>query len=97
MGEIVTYRNAGTRGVFSQIRLESGERILLSMAQTGFRVSKLVLGVIPTETLWDIRQEEILAKLTDASDPAKHPLDVAIALLKDCKSIEAVRAVTASL
>jgi hypothetical protein len=86
MSEIVTYKNAGTSGVYAQIRLDSGERLLLSMAQTGFRVSKLLLGVIPTQTVWDI-----LAKLTDQADPMKHPLDVAIMKVKGCGSIDEVK------
>ncbi|HEY2953843.1 MAG TPA: hypothetical protein VGK89_01195 [Candidatus Eisenbacteria bacterium] len=97
MGEVITYKNEGTGGVFSQIRLASGERILLSMAQTGFRVTRLFLGIIPTQTLWEIPQGQILGKLTDHSMPDKHPLDVAIQMLKNCENIADVRRALESL
>ena len=55
MAKVVTYANNG-RQCFCQIKFESGERILISIAgppNAGVKIMKLLLGFIPTQTVWE--------------------------------------------
>ena len=55
MGEVVNYKNTDTQ-CFCQLKLESGERVLISIAavpKPSIKVSKLLLGIIPFKTIWE--------------------------------------------
>lgn len=93
MGEIETYKNEGDQGVFCGIKLESKERILIGIAQTGIKVSKLGLGgLIPIKTIWESSDlERNVTLTTDLTQPVKAPLDVLVDKLILCKSIDEVK------
>jgi hypothetical protein len=104
MSRVVTYRN-NERQCFCQIRFESGERVLISIAGTpipSLRVIRLVLGgLVPRQTIWEY--SAVIAGGRDAyvsgvmqmfpPDPngAVHPLDILRDALLVCSSIEDVR------
>lgn len=92
---VVTYRNdAG--GCFCQLQLNSGERILISIAQTGIQIRRLALaGMIPREIIatWSVEQIPGAMRLfADPRQPTKHPLDAIKDQLARLDSIPAVRA-----
>jgi hypothetical protein len=91
MASVVTYKP----GAFCQLKLDSGERILISCAQTGIKIMKLGWGgLFPTGTLadWPLRQlDEAIAIFADTNSPAAHPLDAIVSKLKSCSSIVEVR------
>ncbi len=94
MARIVTYRNdAG--GCFCQLQLNSGERILISIAQTGIQVRRLALGgIIPREVIanWEVNQiPDAMHLFADPRQPNKHPLDAIRDRLISLDSISAVR------
>lgn len=94
MARIVTCRNdAG--GCFCQLQLNSGERILISIAQTGIQVRRLALGgIIPREVIANWRVEQIpnaMHLFADPRQPNKHPLDAIRDRLISLDSISAVR------
>jgi hypothetical protein len=93
MGDIITYKNAGAAGVYSQIKLDNGERILISIAQPGVQVYKLgFMGLIPTGTIWkssDLRRMAVLFGNDIQSESSL--LDAIIRKRVGCVSIDEVR------
>lgn len=87
VAEVVTYKPSA----YCQIKLPTGERVLISCAQTGIKISKLALGgLIPTETIveWPIsRIDFAIAIFADESAPAQHPLDAIKNKLLNCQTI----------
>ena len=92
MGKVITYKNEGSKGMFCQIKLESGERILISIAQNGVKIFKLgFMGMIPVKTLWESNDiAHIVEIFADPANPEKPPLDAIRDELIDCKSIKEI-------
>jgi len=90
VAEIVTYK----QGASSQLKLASGERILISCAQTGIKIFKLALGgLIPTRTIaeWPISQlDSVIEIFADETAPTQHPLDAIKNKLLTCQSINEI-------
>lgn len=100
MSKIVTYKNSA-RGKYCQIKLDDGNRILISIAQTGIKVYKLRLaGLIPSGTIFDISTSDLFSekykpareKLTERSLKLDM-LDVFKEILLPCRSLEEVQGV----
>ena len=105
MGEVVTYAN-NTRQCFCQIKFESGERVLISIAGAPTPSVKIMkigfLGMIPTQTIWEynptmaggyeayVRKMMLMFQDPNASEP-KHPLDILRDRLLLCRSIPEAR------
>lgn len=93
MGEIVTYKNAGKAGIFSQIKLDNGERILISIAEPGVQIFKLGFGgLFPMGTVWesgDLQQMTVL--FGDFALSESMLLDAVINKLIRCRSIDDVK------
>ena len=93
MSRIVTYANTPEQ-CFCQIQLDSGERILISIAQTGIAIFELdSTGLVPTSTLfeWGIEDIGVAIRLfADFDDPQKPPLDAMRDALIRCPSIAAI-------
>lgn len=90
----ITYSKDQPAGTFCQLKLDSGERILISIAQTGLKIYKLsFFGFFPTKVLWELDDVKELVKIfVDVEKPFTHPLDNIIDYLNDCKNIdEAIR------
>jgi hypothetical protein len=78
MGKIITYKNEDVKGVFSQIKLDSGERVLISITANEIKIFKLkFFGVIPVKTIWKY----------PVNDFSEHPLDVLVEKVKNFNSI----------
>ena len=92
-GEVVAYKP----GAFCQLKLSSGERIFISCAQTGIKISKLSFGgFVPTKTLaeWPVsRLESAISIFADPAQPSQHPLEAIKNKLISCASIKEVEAV----
>jgi len=99
MASVVTYANNSTQ-CFCQLKFESGERILISIAgppNAGVKIMKLLLGLIPTETVWECSAvmaggfDNYVHKLQLMFSEVKHPLDSFRDRLLACKSISEAR------
>lgn len=99
MAKVVTYANNSSQ-CFCQIRFESGERVLISIAgppHAGVKVMKLLLGFIPTGTVWECNAamaggfDKYVHKLQLMFPEVKHPLDSFRDRLLPCKSISEAR------
>ncbi len=95
MSKVIAYQNTD-RVCFCQIKFESGERILVSIAnvpQPGIKVIRLLFRIIPYKTIWEFSapgekkaQKKMIEMFSDSNSPrAKHPLDAIIIKLLPCK------------
>ena len=105
MSKVVTYAN-NKYLCYCQIKLDSGERVLVSIASATtpcVKIKKLVfLGMLPIHTIWeynptmaggyDAYVRKIMQMFQDplAQEP-KHPLDILRDRLLSCRSISEVR------
>ncbi len=91
----VTYRNDATH-CFCQVRLESGERVLVSGAGGEIKLIRLGLGgMVPLRTIWRLGAAQ-LAQLfkpmfADSSYPLLHPLDMTAVMVAGTPSIAALK------
>jgi hypothetical protein len=96
MSKVIAYQNTD-RVCFCQIKFESRERILVSVANVphpGIKVIKLLFGIIPYKTIWEFSaggekkaQKQMIDMFSDPNSPrAKHPLDAIIIKLLPCRS-----------
>ena len=99
MGKVVTYAN-NSRQCFCQIKFESGDRVLISIAgppNAGVKIIKLLFGIIPTQTVWECSAakaggfDSYVHKLHRMFPELKHPLDSIRDRLLICKSIPEAR------
>lgn len=98
MSKIVTYSNS-PRGKYCQIKFDDGNRILISIAQSGIKIFKLrFMGAIPAGTVFEISTDDLFSekykvareKLTKVSLEPDF-LDVFRDLLLPLKSLKEVR------
>ena len=99
MAKVVTYANNSSQ-CFCQIKFESGDRVLISIAgppNAGVKIMKLLFGIIPTETIWECTAamaggfDSYVHKLHLMFPELKHPLDSIRDHLLTCKSIPEAR------
>lgn len=98
MGQVVTYKNDEQKGMYCLIKLDSGERIFICIADRGMKIYKMGFGgLIPTKTIWESKDmSELVAQFFDTNDIPdilKHPLDAAKDRLINCASVEEVKRV----
>ena len=79
---------------WARLRLESKERILVSLAQTGVKIFKLKWGFLPTTTLWASRSiVEVGEMFFDPDKPFQRPFDPVVERVIVCGSAAEVCAV----
>jgi hypothetical protein len=101
MSKVTVYRNTD-RHCFCQIKFQSGEHVLVSVAnvpEPGIKVMKLLFRIFP-KTIWEFSaagekdaHDKMIDMFTDQGAPrASHPLDAITVKLCSCRSCqEAVR------
>lgn len=83
MAQVVTYKNEPPERMYCQLKLDSGERILISIAHSGIRISKLGFGGrLRTSTIWKCKRDEIREAFELFADPDK-PLTSTLDAIKD--------------
>jgi len=101
---VVTYRN-NERQCFCQIKFDTGERVLISIAAAptpSVKVLRLTLGgLLPRQTIWEYNPtmpggynayvENMMRMFHPTNDEAAHPLDVIRDTLLPCSSLEEAR------
>lgn len=97
MSKVIAYRNTD-RHCFSQIRFDSRERILISVANRpahSIKVIKLLAGIIPYRTVWEFSlpagEKDATDKLISlfahqTAEKPDHPLDAITTKLLTCRS-----------
>ena len=91
MGEVVAKRDT-PRQCWARLRLENGDQVMISVAQSGVKVIKMKwAGMFPAVTLWQSRSlSEVGRQFFDDQKPHQRPLDAMIDKLIDCPSAAAV-------
>jgi len=101
MASVVTYKNDGTR-CFCQLKFESGERVLISIAGQPYpsiKILRLALGgLLPRETIWELNSRQlgglqpmtrkVISMFLSGPDLFVHPLDAIRDGLLPCQSIQ---------
>jgi len=88
MGKIITYKQEGPKGIFSQIKLNNGDRVLISIAKGEIRIFKLkFFGLIPASTVWLYPSLHEFFDLTQKNGYDDMPLDVLVNKVKFFDSI----------
>ncbi|HTO11336.1 MAG TPA: hypothetical protein VMQ51_07170 [Candidatus Binatia bacterium] len=98
MGEVVTYRNEPGRLAFCQLKLTSGERVVISVVDSEVRiVAQRGGGRLPAAPLWSSRDvARLMALFGDPLNPGKHPLEAMRDRILDIASVEALERFLAS-
>lgn len=88
--EVITYR----RDAYCDLKLASGERVLVSFAKTGFKIIQMKFGgLIPARTIvnWPVSEVDSAVKLfEDEAAPEAHLLDSIKNKLLTCTSIKEI-------
>jgi hypothetical protein len=101
---VVTYRN-NERECFCQIKFDTGERVLVSVAATptpSVKVLRLAFGgLVPRQTLWEYNAtmaggynayvESMMKMFRASGGTSVHPLDAIRDTLLPCTSIDEAR------
>ena len=100
MSKVIAYKNT-ERHCFCQIKFDSRERILVSVASTpgySIKVFKLIAGIFPLKTIWEYKatasaekeahKEMITLLLGRTRGKTDHPLDAIITKLVPCGSCD---------
>ena len=103
MSEVITYKNTKYQR-FCQIKFDSGERIMISIAtlpKPSIKIIKLFLGFIPLQTIWEYNPtmaggfnayvENLMEMFPPDPGGSIEPLDVVRDTLLLCKSIDDAR------
>ncbi len=99
MSKVIAYENT-ERVCFCQIRFDSREKVLVSVAAVpvpSIKVIRLLFGIVPYQTIWEFGVpapegiensfNKLVGVLNDQKDPrVKHPLDAVIRKLLPCRS-----------
>jgi hypothetical protein len=86
--EVITYR----RNAYFNLKMASGERVLVSIAKTGFKIIQMKFGgIIPARTIvdWPVAEVDAAFELFEVeSTPTQHLLDAIMIKLLTCTSIK---------
>lgn len=75
-------------GQYSQIKLDDGLRVFVETLPEMVRIKKMILGTIPTKTIWEFKFPFYIRTVGKAWELAKEILDLVLNSVNDCKTIE---------
>ncbi|OGF33908.1 hypothetical protein A2223_04745 [Candidatus Falkowbacteria bacterium RIFOXYA2_FULL_35_8] len=90
MGKIITYKNTNNE-IFCQIKLDSKEKILISVAQSGCKIFKLLGGYIPIKTIYSADLNEMVRVFADPKHYGEPILDKIVEKVIDYKDIKTLK------
>ncbi|TSC89137.1 MAG: hypothetical protein G01um10143_518 [Parcubacteria group bacterium Gr01-1014_3] len=90
MGRKIAYQDDQDKK-FCQIELDNGERILISVAQSGVKIFKLFFGIIPIKTIYQADLKTAVDLFMETEEWGRPILlDKIVTRLIDCPSIDDV-------
>lgn len=94
MSKIITYKDEGPKGVYSQLKLDSGKRILVSIGDGVVKIYKMGFGgMLPVKTVWGPKSiAETALLVADSKKPARSLLEATVNRISDCETIDDVLA-----
>lgn len=95
MAEIQTFQDGTSWGTFSQIKLDDGNKILVSLTQTEIAIFKVGFLGIPKRTLWKEDMYQFLNVIYPegpaSKEAGKSVLEIVVSLATQCKTMEEVK------
>lgn len=95
MAEIQTYQDGTPRGTFSQIKLDDGNKIMVSLTQTEIAIFKVGFLGIPKGTLWKHDMDTFLDVIYPEGPASKNAdrsvLEIAVEVAMQCATMEEVK------
>lgn len=95
VAEIQTFQDSTPMGTFSQIKLDDGNKIFISLTQTEIVIFKVGFFGIPKGTIWkeDIYKflDIIYPECPDSKEADKSVLEIAVDLATQCQTIDEVK------
>lgn len=95
MAEIQTFQDGTPRGTFSQIKLDDGNKILISLTQTEIAIFKIGFLSIPKGVLWKEKIDKFLDTIypdgPSSKNADKSVLEIAVDLVTQCKTMEEIK------
>lgn len=95
MAEIQTYQDGTPRGTFSQIKLDDGNKIMVSLTQTEIAIFKIGFLNMPKGTLWKHDMGTFLDIIYPEGPASKNAdrsvLEISVELAMECSTLEDVR------
>ena len=95
MAEIQTFQDGTPRGTFSQIKLDDGSKIMISLTQTEIAIFKVGFLGIPKGTLWKYDMYSFLDFIYPEGPASKEAsrsvLEIAVELATQCKTMGEVK------
>ena len=85
--EKVTY----VKGQYSQIKLDNGSRVFVETLPEVVRVKKMILGIVPTKTIWQFKFPFYIRTVGEAWNLAKEVLDTVLISVENCKTLEELK------
>ncbi len=73
-------------GEVFMFRLVDGSKLYLETLPQAIRLRKLVLGFIPTKTLWEFRFPFFIRTVGKASDLARETMELVVQSIGDCRT-----------
>jgi len=80
-------------GQYSQIKLDDGSRIFVEILPERVRAKKMILGVIPTKTIWEFIFPFYIRTAVEAWDSAKMILSIVLETIENVKDIRELKSV----
>ena len=88
----VTY----VEGQYSQIKLDDGSRVFVEILPERVRAKKMILGVIPTKTIWEFIFPFYIRTAIEAWDSSKVILSLVLGTIENIKDLEELKTVLES-
>ncbi|OGY98354.1 MAG: hypothetical protein A2681_00530 [Candidatus Liptonbacteria bacterium RIFCSPHIGHO2_01_FULL_56_18b] len=85
----VTY----VEGQYSQIKLDDGSRVFVEILPERVRAKKMILGVIPTRTIWEFIFPFYIRTAIEAWDSSKVILSLVLGTIENIKDLEELKTV----
>lgn len=95
MSKVKTYQDQTSFGTFSQIKLDDGNKILISLTQTEIAIFKLGFLKLFNKVIWKYNIYDFLDFIYTEGPNSKNfdksVLEISVTLAKECKSIEEIK------
>ncbi len=88
----VTY----VEGQYSQIKLDDGSRVFVEILPEKVRAKKLILGVIPTKTIWEFTFPFYIRTAIEAWDSSKMILSIVLETIESARDLADLKSVLES-
>lgn len=84
------------KGQYSQIKLDDGSRVFMEILPERVRAKKMILGVIPTKTIWEFIFPFYIRTAIEAWESSKMILDIVLETIESVENIEDLKIVLES-